>query len=209
MKRVGSTVRVESCYARQIGKSIVKILLTMLLLCAVVGPARAQTGPLWITNQGGYSGDCYGASGNGNFLGPNVEPNDLVPNDLGQNYQLPTGPTVVAWDNAYYDNGGPAITEYTDPWNYTVTGNLVLENLTDYTIYVDLDLWMQQGYHTSIELMVPNGGWFSFPFNGITALLPTASQGYFYLVATPVTPAWASGSVLACTSVSFVTTEHN
>jgi len=207
MNRVGSTVRVEGCDARRVGKSIAESLLIMFLLCAVAIPARAQTGPVWITNQGGYTGDCYTTAGN--YQGPGMGPHNLMESDLGPNYQLPPGPTVVAFDNAYYDNGGAPAQEYTDPWNYTVTGDLVLENLTNYTIYVDLDLWMQQGYHTTIELMVPNGGWFSFPFNGITALLPTAAEGYFYLIVTPVTPAWASGSVLACTRVTFTSTEHN
>jgi|GEM_PF-706609 len=211
MNRVRSTVRVEGYCARQVGKSTAKILFALLLLCVVVLPAHAQTGPLWTTNQGGYSGDCYDATGN--YLGPTVEPyymdTEMYTNDLGPNYPLPTGQTLVAWDNAYYDNGGPVTLEYTDPWNYSVTGNLVVANLTAYPMYVEMDLWMAQGYHTTTQLLVPNGGSSVFPFNGITVLLPTQTEGYFYLTVTPLLPAWASSPVLACSSVSFVTTEHN
>ncbi|MGD1026328.1 hypothetical protein [Candidatus Binatus soli] len=178
-------------------KLVARFLLALLLVCASFAPVRAQTPPTWITNQGGYSGDCY----------------DADENDLGPNYPLPNNESqVVVWDDAFYDNGVESIIEEYegDLWNYSVTGDLVIANLTVEPVYLQMDLWMQSDYHTETQwLLVPNGGSSVFPFNGITANLPTALVGYFYLTVTPQTPGWASGPVLACASVSFTTTEHN
>lgn len=175
----------------------------------VVGPARPAgtigsaarpaptptVPPPWVTNQGGSTSNCF------NSFGTDFGPDFPLPNN--QAYQ-------VAFGNSFYDNGTNNVINMwsPDPWNFEVSGYLTLENLTTAPVTVQISLQMQQGYFTVTPPLTLQTGYTEVPFQGITALLQTAAEGFFSLMVTSIAPG-VTEPVVACSGVNLITTEHN
>jgi hypothetical protein len=89
-----------------------------------------------------------------------------------------------------------------------VSGYLTLENLTTAPVTVQISLQMQQGYFTVTPPLTLQTGYTEVPFQGITALLQTAAEGFFSLMVTSIAPG-VTEPVVACSGVNLITTEHN